>query len=654
MRSRFRLFGFAALVVVAVGTVIFFGRSTESSARDSFAQAQLLIKERDYRAARVELMNAVKADPTMTEALIAQATVSLELFDGVTAQSALEKALANGTPKSAVAHLLGHSYWLQGELEKAEATLSNASIANANRAYANRILGRVQMDKGDLVAAQEAFDQTLQQAPQDSQIWTDVARLRFVSADQKGAIDAVDYALKLDANNVRALEFRGRLMRSQFGVVAALPWFERALQIAPTDIPVLEEYALTLGEAGRNRDMLKQARKIITLDGNNAKAFYMQAVLAARAGNYELAKRILPRAGETFNELPAALLLDGIIEYELGNYNRSVDRLQRLLGAQPRNRRVRTLLAQAMYRAGDPLDALDTIREIAARGDADSYSLMTTARSFEASDQPELAVNPLNDAALAVVRPSLPLPDPVTLADAIEEVKRSPDDARVVVPYIRLLILNGDIETAATEAFRLQAGNRGVADAHLLVGDIEIARGNPASAAAAYQNAREISFTEPVMLRLVDALTRAGDAEAADQTLAAYMAYNPNNLVALRLAGYRSLDAKRWTSAIALLERVRARLGYNDSILLANLARSYSGAGKHEVANSYAALAYRAAPANSMVTRVYGQVLLKSGKRPKAAAELLQKAANMAPADAEVANDLRRAKAALLKSAKRQ
>jgi cellulose synthase operon protein C len=652
--QRFRLFGFGALVLIALAGVFVFGRATERSAQDSFAEAQSLLQQRDCRAARIELMNAVKVDPKMTEALIAQAVVSLELFDPVTAQSALEKAIANGTSKAAIAHLLGHSYWLQGELDKAQKTLSGADIEDANRAYANRILGRVEMDKGDLPAAQAAFDAALQLAPKDSQIWTDVARLRFVSADQKGAIDAVDYALKLDANNVRALEFRGRLMRSQFGVVAALPWFERALQISPSDIPLLEEYALTLGEAGRNHDMLAQARKIVALDGNNAKAFYMQAVLAARAGNYQLAKRVLPRAGEAFGELPAALLLDGIIEYELGNYNRAVDRLQRLLTAQPRNRRVRALLAQAMYRAGDPLDALDTIREIAARGDADSYSLMTTARAFEASDQPGLAINPLNDGAIAVIRPSVPLPDHVTLAQAADEVQRSPNDARAVVPYIRLLMLNGDIDTAANEATHLQAGNPGVADAHLLVGDIEMAKGNAAAAVGAYQKAREISFTEPVMLRLVDALARAGDGKAAGDTLAAYLAYNPTNLTALRLAGYRSLDARQWQSAIVLLERVRARLGYNDSILLANLARSYSGAGNHAAATRNAALAYRVAPANSMVTRIYGQVLLKSGKRPKAAAELLQKAANMMPDDVDLARDLRRAKLALAKSAKRE
>jgi len=70
---------------------------------------------------------------------------------------------------------------------------------------------------------------------------------------------------------------------------------------------------------------------------------------------------------------------------------------------------------------------------------------------------------------------------------------------------------------------------------------------------------------------------------------------------------------------------VRARVGYNDSILLANLARAYSGSGKHDAAVRDAAIAYRIAPANMMVTRTYANVLRKSGKRPKAARELAAK-----------------------------
>lgn len=594
---------------------------------EDFAEAQQYLKTGDLRSARVALMNAVKANPTSAEAHIALAKVSLELLDAPAAQSALERAITAGVRETDVAHLQGHSLWMQGELAEAEAVLLETPIAEPHRAYALRILARVQMDKGDLAAAQTSFDEALRLAPDDSRIWTDLARLRFVLADQKGAIEAADHALRLDANNVRAIEFRGRLMRSQFGVVAALPWFERGLQIRSDDIPLLEEYGLTLGEAGRYRDMLKQARKIIALDRSNPKAYYMQAVLAARAGNYALAKRILPRAGSDFLDLPAAMLLDGICEYELGNYNRAVDRFQQLLALQPRNRRVRTLLAQAMYRAGDPLDALDTIREIASRGDANSYSLMLTARAFEASGQAARAVDPLNDAAASTIRPALPLPETVSLIGAADAARRDPDNARAVLPYIRLLMAAGDSETALNEALRLQRSNGGVAEAHLLVGDIELDRGNLPAALAAFQAAREIRFTEPVMLRLVDALSRSGNEVGANETLTAYLVYNPQSLTALRLAGHRALDARQWPTAIALLERVRFRLGNNDSILLANLARAYSGAGQHKKAVAYAATAYRVAPANVMVTRVYADVLKRWGKRPKAARELSIKVA---------------------------
>ncbi len=653
MRCRYLVAIIAALAFGVPGLYLASGELFKGDGQ-SFEEARQHFAKGDFRAARVEVVNAIQNNPKSADALILQARIALALFDGTTAQTALERAVKLGQPKSNLAHLFGHAMWLQDKLDEANAQLSDPEIPNINKAYASRILGRVHMDRGDFAAAQEAFDVALQLAPQDSQTWTDLARLRFVSADQKGSIEAVEHALRLDANNVRAIEVRGRLMRSQYGVVAALPWFERGLQISPNDVPLLEEYALTLGDAGRYRDMLMQARKIIGLDGDNSKAFYMQAVLAARAGNCELSKRILPRASSAFTELPGPMLLDAICEFELGNFNRAVDRFQRLLAVQPNNRHVRIMLAMAMYRAGDPFDALDTIRLVAARQDTDSYSLMLAARAFGASDQPKRAIDPLNDASVATIRMAQPLAETMSLAEAADEVRRNTGDARAVLPYIRLLLANGDTAIALDEATRLQAANPGVAEAHLLVGDVHAARENYAEALIAYQKAQAIAFTEPVMLRVVDALARTGNENGAAQTLSAYLAFNPVNLTALRLAGYRNLDSRQWTTAIALLERVRSRLGYNDSILLANLARAYSGAGKHDDAVNYAETAYRIAPANPLVTVSYGRVLLKARKRPKAAAELLQKAANMMPQNADVAADLIKAKDAYRKSAQRQ
>ena len=624
--AYFGLIAFLLVIVVSI-SALYVGKA--DSAADSYAEAQLHLNKGDLRSARVALMNSSKVDPKFLPAQLDYARVSLKLFDASAARMALERALGAGAKYSDVAPMMGHALWLLGDLEKAEDVLTGQQILRSDKAYALRILGRVKMDQGKLTDANSSFEEAVRIAPDDSDLWTDIARLRFIQADQKGAIDAVDYAFKLDAGNVRALEFRGRLMRSQFGVMAALPWFERGLQINPTDVPLLEEYALTLGDAGRYRDMLAQARKLHSLDQNNSKAFYMQAVLAARAGKYELASRILPKAGSTFNELPAARLLSAICAYELGNYNRAVDQFQLLLSEQPRNLRVRTLLAQALYKAGDPLGALDVIREIASRSDADSYSLIVTANAFAASDQSLRAINPLNDAAMAIIRPTLPLPEPLSFAFAEESARREPQNAKIVLSYIRSLAAKGDIETALAEAIRLRDFNTGVAEAHLIVGDLEMARSNEIAALSSYEKAKEISFTEPVLLRLVDAYSQTDNEESASQTLAAYLAYNPLNLSALRLAGYRNLDAKRWKEAIVFLERVRLRLGNNDPVLLANLARAYSGANQHTQAEHLAKTAYRIAPANIFVTKTYGQVLRKSGLRPKAAKELMQKSSQM-------------------------
>lgn len=619
------LLAFAMLLAAVAAGAFLYADAPKADAETAFAEAQLYLNRGDLRAARGALLNAIKAEPKSHKVLIAQAEVSLALFDGAAAQAALDRALAFGVPKAEIAHLLGHAYWMQGELDAAEAALVEAAIPTVNRAYALRILGRVQMQKGDTAAALGSFDEAIRIAPDESRNWTDLGRLRFLLANRKGAIEAVERALNIDPEDVRAIEFRGMLMRSQFGVVAALPWFERGLQIAPTDVPLLEEYGLTLGDAGRYRDMLVQARKIISLDSGNARAFYMQAVLAARAGNCALAKRILPKAGSSFNDLPGPMLLDAVCEYELGNTNRAVDQLQRLLAQQPRNRRVRTLLAQALYRAGQPYEALDTIREIAARSDADSYSLMLTARAFVASGQPDRAIEPLNGAAVSAVRPAVPLPEAGSLIGAADAARREPDNARVVLPYIRLLAAAGELNMAFAEAVRLQNSNSGVADAHLVVGDIESERGDLPAAIAAYNKARALNFTEPVMLRLVETLARTGEQKSADEVLAAYLAYNPNNLTGLRLAGYRNLDSGLYRNAVILLERVRKKIGQNDSVLLANLARAYSGAGNLNKATEYAAIAYKVAPANVMVTQIYAEVLKRSGKRPKAAGELAAK-----------------------------
>ena len=618
-----------------------------SDAKAAYDRAIAFRAALDYRSARVELMNATAEDSRWGQAFVEQAEVALELFDPVAARAALDKATSLGVPEAETTHLLGHAHWLLGDLDHARNLLSSKAIAVKNRPYADRILSRVFIDMGDTIAAEQALNRALKLTPDDSKLWTEIARFRLVIANQGGAIDAADYALKLDPNNLRALELRGRLVRSQFGVVAALPWFERALQVSPNDVPVLEEYGATLGEAGRYADMLAQARKIISLDSNNARAFYMQAVIAARAGNYDLARRLIPRLGGSFGDLPGPILLSAIVEYEAGNWNIAVDHFEKLAEMQPTNIKARTLLARAMHKAGDHRGAWDAIAPIVDRPDADSYTVMLGARILEALGERNPAAGRLDRAIYPTVAASKPLAERQSLAGAASEAQRFSRNADAVIPYIRLLLANGDTATARVQANQLLVGNAGVVAAQLVAGDVEMAAGNVAGAIAAYERARKIAFTSPTMLRLVSAYRSAGNNAAASKTISEFLNFNPDSLAGQRLWAFDLLDRGQWAEAINWLQRARSRLGYNDAILNANIARAYAGAKQWDDAVREAKLAYRVHPANVMTTQVYGQVLLASGKDKQGAHNLLRKANKLAPDNAEIAKDYAAARKAL-------
>ncbi len=602
----------------------------------AFDRGQQLRKKRDFRAARIEYLNAIDEDGQWAPPHIAVAAVSLDLFDPILARAEIDRARALNSDPQYYNHLLGQALWMQGQGDRALEVLTRQPIAKRFRPYALRTIARIHLDKNDTAGAQLALEQALKLAPDNSMVWTEIGRLRMAIANQGGAIEALDRAVKLDPANIRALELRGRLVRSQYGLVAALPWFERGLQINPNDLPLLEEYGATLGEVGRYQDMLAQARKIITLDGNNSKAFYMQSIIAARAGNFELARRLMARVTGTFGELAGPRMLLAVIEYETGNANQSIDLLEQLVQAQPYNLEMRLLLAQAMHKSGDHEDAWAALATIADRADADSYVLMLAGRILEALGEPKKAVPYLQRAAFSSSHIGAALPEPTPMAAAADDARRNPRDATKVIPHVRLLLAQGNIAQSRSEIAFLIAGNEGIADAHILAGDIERSAGNVSAAIAAYERARRISFSTPVMIRLVNSYRKAGKGDAARKTLSEFLAFNPSSVPALRLVAYDHLDNKRWKDAIPGLLAVRSRVGFNDAILNANLARAYSGISDHDAAMREAELAYRISPANPMATFTYGQVLHAAGKEPKFATALLRKANKLAPDDIEI------------------
>lgn len=209
----------------------------------------------------------------------------------------------------------------------------------------------------------------------------------------------VEGALKLDPKNPDALVYAGNLVRDRYGLLPALPWYDRALQIKPDHLDVLFEKAATLGDAGRSDDMLGVTRKLLALSKNNAQACYLQAVLAARAGKWDLARVILYRAGDRMDGIAGMNLMRAIVMMQAGSNDGAIAQLRPILNDRPDNAKARRLLGLALWRAGSAADVIDVLRPLAVQGDG--YALSLTGRAYEAMGNRVAAADALDRAARA-------------------------------------------------------------------------------------------------------------------------------------------------------------------------------------------------------------------------------------------------------------
>lgn len=596
------------------------------AARAAMARAEAFRAEGDNRAARIEMMNAIKAAPRLPAARIAQARVFLALFDATGAEAELTRALELGADRATIRAPMAEALLLQGRADAALSWLAEGPVPSADAGYAARTLGRAHLALGDMQAAKAAFDRALEFTPDDSLLWTDIARFRVATGDQAGGAEAADHALSLDETNVRALQLRGELTRSQIGLGASLPWFERALAVDPNDVSVLGEYAATLGDMGRMRAMLTTARQIVALQPDNPRGYFLQAVLAARAGQFNLARNLIQKTGGALERVPAVMQVEGVVEFQLGNYRQAIDRFEKLADAQPHNRRAAELLARALYAEGEHEVLLARFRPVANQGGASAYLLTLVARSLEAIGEGGEALDYLARAAAPDTAPLLRLDEgdePWLLANA---ARAAPRDARAVIPYVRMLVAQGDFALAAEFAKPLADANPGVPDAQMLLGDTYFASGNASAALPLFVRAAQIRLSEPVVRRLSLVLRETGRVDEANALLERFVSLSPANTGGLRMLANAYIDQGNWAGAISTLSALHVRVGNNQPLLLADLAMARLRNGDAATAAHDARLAYRVQPASILATHVRGLALTSQGSAPMVAVELLEKA----------------------------
>lgn len=611
----FRRFWTGALLIAAM-LLAGCGRGSSSAPRQEFEQR------------RAALQEAIADNPKAIVERVELARVAIRLGDGIGAEAAVKGALGAGANEAALRPLLARAFAMQGDGTRALQTLDDGPIIPEMIGEAAWVAGDVHLSNGDLEAAREAYDRAVHELPRNSALWVDVARFRDANADTLGARDAVDYAIELDKTNSAALAFKANLVRTEDGLTTSLTWYENALAADPDDVDALIEQAATLGDLGRYRDMLTALRHAAAIEPRDPRLFYLQAVLAARADNYRLARSLLQRTRGELDEQPSFMLLSAIVELELGGEAVAATWADRLIAEQPQNFSARRIRAAADWADGDADGAIEALLPIVGRPDADSWSLLLAGRASAEIGRRAESTDYLARAATLMRGEATPFAIDQDYALLSRAADAEPLNPAVAIPALSADISNGNDARAVERATKLRDANRGVADAHILLGDAALAAGRYDLAVQAYRTARDLDAGERTTLRLANALFRAGDLAGSGAAILALRDSQPSSIAADRLSGHLAMDIEHWDQAIAYFERVRSRIGDRDAVILRELARAWAAKGDDDRALPLIDRAYRLQPLNAGIMEFYSGLLDKRGDK-RAAADLRDKAAQI-------------------------
>ena len=571
------------------------------------------------------------AVPEAAQADLASARKALQRGDGIAAEADLQRALASGASKPDVAADMGEALIQQGARDKARGWLGPAQFDPAQAGRGWRLLGMLERLEGNLAASGKAYDQAMRITPNDPQMWVEIGRLRYQGGEHLLAIEAADRALAAGPENPRALEFKAQLVRDAEGDAAALPLYEKALSTSPKDLLLLGGYAASLGELGWASEMLVVTRKMIAIDPRQPQAFYLQAVLAARAGNSDLARAMLNRTGDQLDNMPAALLLSGALDLEAGNANAAAQQLTRLVDLQPANQRAATLLARALYEAGDYQQLFARFGLQAGRADASPYLLGVLGRALEAQGD-RIAAAPLLDRAAGAAAPELmPVFERDGPADLGAGWSANQVNPGLAARYVRSLLLAGDQAGARQVAARYVELRPSSAEALGLIGDTDLLAGQWGAALDRYSLSAKVRFNDQLALRWAIALERAGRGDQVSGMISRYLSLFPGSRLMTRIAGNQALAAQDWPRARSLFENLVLRGGNHDAGLLADLSIAQLRSGDAKAALISAERACQIAPASPFTALVRALALKALDQDLDLARQLVEQVGKTAP-----------------------
>ena len=358
MRLQLRL----PLALILAAAIVVAGCGKKKPDETQPASAATIGKE-DVATARIELKNAVQANPKSGEARFRLGSQLLSEGEPVQAVVELQRALEYKHSQALVAPMLSEAFCLSGQPQKALDTFGETQLADPGAmAHLQAMLAFATALKGDMAGARNLVDRGLSIAPTSAPALLIKARLQADANDNNAALATLDSLLAAHPADVEAWALRGDvLLRKPNNEGPAMEAYDNALKANPNHLysrQALMSLHLLRGEVDAARKQFAVMKKLAPTQLNTS---LFEAHLAEADGNYAKAREIHQSLLKLVPENVNLLLSAGNNELKLNAPIQAESYFAKASALAPANALARRLLAQAQIKLGQVPKALTTL-----------------------------------------------------------------------------------------------------------------------------------------------------------------------------------------------------------------------------------------------------------------------------------------------------
>ena len=315
-----------ALAILLLTAVICGCANDDVKKARHLSRADAYVAQKDYKAAVIELKNAIQIDPKDAD----------------------------------LPYRLGEVYMKMNEGKLAARAYGDAIDLDPDHLRAHLKIGQIFLATRNLLAARKAAKFIIEKEPSNVEAYLLLAGVQVLEKNREAAVNTLNEALAIAPRNTKCHLFIADLLKSDGRHQEAEKHYLEVIAIDPADPTSYVELMTIYGQNG----MWQQAEKVLdTMGPTTAKQYQSLSMLARyceRSGNLKLAEKIFLKGAAAASPQEVGPLRELGLFYARGHrFDMAIETMQRAIEMKPDEMGILTDIGRLYLDMGD-LDAAET------------------------------------------------------------------------------------------------------------------------------------------------------------------------------------------------------------------------------------------------------------------------------------------------------